>query len=155
MTVVAEAGLVRSEAGAEVLGEVRGEVFRGDAADAADARNAAVGVDRLYLAHPFSEGQIAAEVNLGDAAIEAGARRIVKLGARRLTGQGTVPDAVTGNHDVIAERLRRAGVPELTVAAGARRPLRRRPRQDFRSRPTPRVRGTRPDLSRVPGTRPG
>ncbi|WP_242578127.1 NAD(P)H-binding protein [Streptomyces sp. MST-110588] len=107
--------LVRSEAGARALGEVRGEVFRGDAADADDVRRAVAGVERLYLAHPFSVDQIAVETGLGLAALEAGVRRIVKLGARAFTGAGTVPDAVTGNHDVIAGRLRGAGVPELTV----------------------------------------
>ncbi|MFE3651296.1 NmrA family NAD(P)-binding protein [Streptomyces sp. NPDC059152] len=107
--------LVRSAASAEALdGSVRGEVFRGDAANAADVRRAVVGVDRLFLAHPFAEGQIAAETALGVAAVEAGARRIVKLGARRFGGD-LVPDAVTGNHDVIADRLRAAGVEELTV----------------------------------------
>ncbi|OKI01190.1 hypothetical protein A6A06_20420 [Streptomyces sp. CB02923] len=107
--------LVRSEAGVEALGTVRGEVFRGSAADPADARGAVAGVDRLYLGHPFAEDQVAAETNLGVAAVEAGVRRIVKLGARGFTGAGTVPDAVTGNHDTITERLREAGVRELTV----------------------------------------
>ncbi|MFF2808349.1 NmrA family NAD(P)-binding protein [Streptomyces sp. NPDC058000] len=107
--------LVRSAASAEALdGTVCGEVFRGDAANAADVRRAVVGVDRLFLAHPFAEDQIAAETTLGVAAVEAGARRIVKLGARRFGG-GLVPDAVTGNHDVITDRLRAAGVEELTV----------------------------------------
>ncbi|WP_078971316.1 NmrA family NAD(P)-binding protein [Streptomyces chattanoogensis] len=106
---------VRSEGSARALGEVRGEVFRGDAADAADVRGAVAGVDRLYLAHPFAEDQVAVETQLGTAALEAGARRIVKLGARRFTGDAIVPDAVTGAHDTITERLRRTGVPELTV----------------------------------------
>ncbi|MFI9052210.1 NAD(P)H-binding protein [Streptomyces sp. NPDC053427] len=106
---------VRSEAGAERLGEVRGEVFIGDASDAADVRGAVVGVDRLYLAHPFADDQAAVETRLGVAALEAGARRIVKLGARGFTGDGIVPDAVTGTHDAITERLRIAGVAELTV----------------------------------------
>ncbi|MFE7295956.1 NAD(P)H-binding protein [Streptomyces sp. NPDC057579] len=58
--------LVRSAASAEALdGSVRGEVFRGDAANAADVRRAVVGVDRLFLAHPFAEDQIAAETALG------------------------------------------------------------------------------------------
>jgi nucleoside-diphosphate-sugar epimerase len=87
---------VRSEASAKALGKVRGDVFRGDATDVADVRNAVADVDRLYLAHPSAEDQIAAETALGVAAIEAGARRIVKLGARGFTGDGTVPDAVTG-----------------------------------------------------------
>ncbi|WP_424889221.1 NmrA family NAD(P)-binding protein [Streptomyces sp. XH2] len=107
--------LVRSRAGAEALGRVRGEVVRGSATDAADARRAVAGVDRLYLAHPFAEDQVAAETALGAAAAEAGVHRIVKLGARRFAGPGCVPDAVTGVHDTIAERLRSAGVRELTV----------------------------------------
>ncbi|QIK11733.1 NmrA family NAD(P)-binding protein [Streptomyces sp. ID38640] len=107
--------LVRSEAGAKALGKIRGEVFRGDVTDAADVRGAVAGVDRLYLAHPFAEDQVAAETNLGLAAIEAGARRIIKLGARAFSGNGIVPDAVTSAHDTITERLRSAGVPELTV----------------------------------------
>ncbi|MFF4953038.1 NmrA family NAD(P)-binding protein [Streptomyces chattanoogensis] len=106
---------VRSDSSARALGEVRGEVFRGDAADATDVRDAVAGVDRLYLAHPFAEDQVAVETRLGTAALEAGARRIVKLGARRFTGDGIVPDAVTGAHDTITARLRQAGVPELTV----------------------------------------
>ncbi|MEU8780165.1 NmrA family NAD(P)-binding protein [Streptomyces sp. NPDC048637] len=106
---------VRSEAGAKALGTVRGEVFRGNITDAEDIRGAVAGVDRLYLAHPFAADQVAAETNLGLAAIEAGARRIVKLGARAFTGNGIVPDAVTGAHDTITERLRSVGVPELTV----------------------------------------
>ncbi|MGW2230914.1 NmrA family NAD(P)-binding protein [Streptomyces formicae] len=106
---------VRSEAGAKKLGEVRGEVFRGEVTDAADVRAAVTGVDRLYLAHPFVDNQVDAETNLGLAAIEAGTRRIVKLGARAFSGKGIVPDAVTGAHDTITERLRRVGVPELTV----------------------------------------
>ncbi|WP_411138548.1 SDR family oxidoreductase [Streptomyces sp. C10] len=107
--------LVRSEAAAKALGKVRGEVFRGDVTDVADIRGAVAGVDRLYLAHPFAEDQVAAETNLGLAAIEAGARRIIKLGARAFSGNGIVPDAVTSAHDTITERLRSAGVPELTV----------------------------------------
>ncbi|GAA0334039.1 NmrA family NAD(P)-binding protein [Streptomyces blastmyceticus] len=106
---------VRSEGGAKALGKVRGEVIRGDATVAADVRRAVVGVSRVFLAHPFSEDQVDAETNLGVAAVEAGARRIVKLGARRFTGNGIVPDTVTGAHDAIVERLRSAGVPELTV----------------------------------------
>ncbi|MEU2869591.1 NmrA family NAD(P)-binding protein [Streptomyces olivoreticuli] len=106
---------VRSESGAKALGEVRGEVIRGDSTVAADVRRAVVGVSRLFLAHPFGEDQVDAETTLGVAAIEAGARRIVKLGARRFAGDGIVPDAVTGAHDTIVERLRSAGVPELTV----------------------------------------
>lgn len=106
---------VRSEASAKRLGEVSGEVFRGEITAAADVRAAVTGVDRLYLAHPFVEDQVAVETNLGLAAIGAGARRIVKLGARAFSGEGVVPDAVTGAHDTITERLRRAGVPELTV----------------------------------------
>ncbi|MYT15993.1 NmrA-like family protein [Streptomyces sp. SceaMP-e96] len=104
--------LVRSEAGAKALGKVRGEVFRGDVTDAADIRGAVAGVDRLYLAHPFTEDQVAAETNLGLAAIEAGACRIIKLGARAFSGDGIVP--VTSAHDTITERLRSAGA-ELTV----------------------------------------
>ncbi|MFG2224981.1 NAD(P)H-binding protein [Streptomyces sp. NPDC048644] len=107
--------LVRSDAGAKALDGVRGEVFRGDVTDAADVRRAVVGVDRLYLAHPFADDQVAAETNLATAAVEAGVRRIVKLGARAFTGDGIVPDAVTGAHDLIAERLHSVSVPELTV----------------------------------------
>ncbi|KIZ17122.1 NmrA family NAD(P)-binding protein [Streptomyces natalensis] len=106
---------VRSEAGVKALGTVRGEVVRGDAADAADVRAAVAGVDRLYLAHPFAEDQIAAETTVGLAALKAGARRIVKLGARPFTGDGMAPDPVTGAHDTITARLRSAGVRELTV----------------------------------------
>ncbi|WP_234025152.1 NAD(P)H-binding protein [Streptomyces sp. MspMP-M5] len=107
--------LVRSAASAAALeGVVRGEVLRGDATNAEDVRRAVAGVDRLFLAHPFAEDQIAAETTLGVAAAEAGVRRIVKLGARRFDG-GLVPDAVTGNHDIITDRLRDAGVEELTV----------------------------------------
>ncbi|MGH4030097.1 NAD(P)H-binding protein [Actinomycetota bacterium Odt1-20B] len=107
--------LVRSRSGVEALGPVRGEVLRGDATDADDVRRAVAGVRRLYLAHPFAEDQVAAETGLGLAALEAGARRIVKLGARAFRGAGTVPDAVTGAHDAVTARLRDAGVPELTV----------------------------------------
>ncbi|WP_438490669.1 NmrA family NAD(P)-binding protein [Streptomyces sp. S186] len=107
--------LVRSEASAAVLeGVVRGEVLRGDATNAEDVRRAVAGVDRLFLAHPFAEDQIHAETTLGVAAVEAGVRRIVKLGARRFYG-GLVPDAVTGNHDIITDRLRDTGIEELTV----------------------------------------
>ncbi|MFE6686419.1 NmrA family NAD(P)-binding protein [Streptomyces sp. NPDC057743] len=107
--------LVRSAASAEALaGLVRGEIIRGDATDAAAVRRAVEGVDRLFLAHPFAEDQIAAETTLGLTALDAGVRRIVKLGARRFGG-GRTPDAVTGNHDIIADRLREAGVAELTV----------------------------------------
>ncbi|MEV8477481.1 NmrA family NAD(P)-binding protein [Streptomyces sp. NPDC051173] len=107
--------LVRSAAAAEALGEVAGEVVRGDASDTADVRKALAGVDRLYLAHPFGEQQIAAEGNFALSAAEAGVRRVVKLGARCFTGDGFVQDAVTGAHEVITGRLRDAGVPELTV----------------------------------------
>ncbi|MBT2210875.1 NAD(P)H-binding protein [Actinomadura sp. NEAU-AAG7] len=106
--------LVRSAASAEALGAVRGEVVRGDAADAADVRRAVAGVERLYLAHPFAEDQVPIEIGLGLAALEAGARRIVKLGALAFSG-AALPDAVTGAHDVVTERLRAEGVPELTV----------------------------------------
>ncbi|MCB5907393.1 SDR family oxidoreductase [Streptomyces pinistramenti] len=106
---------VRSEAGAKALDGVRGEIFRGDVTDAADVRRAVVGVDRLYLAHPFAEDQVAAETHLGTAAVEAGVRRIVKLGARPFAGDGILPDAVTGAHDLITARLHSVGVPELTV----------------------------------------
>ncbi|MUN36769.1 NmrA family NAD(P)-binding protein [Actinomadura litoris] len=106
--------LVRSAASAEALGAVRGEVVRGDAADAADVRRAVAGVERLYLAHPFAEDQVSIEIGLGLAALEAGARRIVKLGALAFSG-AALPDAVTGAHDVVTERLRAEGVPELTV----------------------------------------
>ncbi|QRX90052.1 NAD(P)H-binding protein [Streptomyces noursei] len=107
--------LVRSAATAQALeGAVRGKVFRGDATNAEDVRRAVEGVERLFLAHPFAEDQIAAETTLGLAAVEAGVRRIVKLGARRF-GSGIAPDAVTGNHDVITDRLRDAGIAELTV----------------------------------------
>ncbi|MEU7138171.1 NmrA family NAD(P)-binding protein [Nocardia sp. NPDC046473] len=107
--------LVRSAGSAAALGPVRGEVAIGDAADGADARRVAVGVTRLYLAHPFAEDQVRAEWTLASAALAAGASRIVKLGARAFTGPGIVPDAVTGAHDIVAARLREAGVPELTV----------------------------------------
>ncbi|MFD9904329.1 NmrA family NAD(P)-binding protein [Streptomyces sp. NPDC059063] len=107
--------LVRSEAGAAALGAVRGEVVRGDATVAADVRRAVAGVDRLYLAHPFAADQVAAETGLALAAVDAGVRRVVKLGARAFAGAGIVPDAVTGAHEAVAERLRAAGVPELTV----------------------------------------
>ncbi|MBB4917299.1 NmrA family NAD(P)-binding protein [Streptosporangium saharense] len=107
--------LVRSPASAQALGAVRGEVVRGDAANADDVRRAVAGVERLYLAHPFAEDQVSIEIGIGLAALEAGARRIVKLGARAFTGPEAIPDAVTGAHHVITERLREAGVPELTV----------------------------------------
>lgn len=106
---------VRSEASARALGTVRGEVVRGDATVAADVRRAVAGVDRLYLAHPFAVDQVAAETGLALAALDAGVRRVVKLGARPFAGAGIVPDAVTGAHDVVTERLHAAGVPELTV----------------------------------------
>ncbi|WP_344032628.1 NAD(P)H-binding protein [Streptomyces luteireticuli] len=107
--------LVRSASAAAALGPVRGEVVYGDATDAAAVRAAVAGVDRLCLAHPFTEDQAAVETALGLAALDAGARRIVKLGARPFTGSGTAPDAVTGAHDAVVERLSAAGVPELTV----------------------------------------
>ncbi|MFD9884643.1 NmrA family NAD(P)-binding protein [Streptomyces alboflavus] len=106
---------VRSDAGARALGAVRGAVVRGDATVAADVRRAVAGVDRMYLAHPFAVDQVAAETGLVDAALDAGVRRIVKLGARPFAGAGIVPDAVTGAHDVVTGRLRAGGVPELTV----------------------------------------
>ncbi|MBF6062028.1 NAD(P)H-binding protein [Nocardia terpenica] len=105
---------VRSEASMEALGDVRGEVVRGDATDAADVRRAVAGVDRLFLAHPFAEDQIVAETTLGATALEAGTRRIVKLGARAF-GDGIVHDPVTAAHDVITARLLAVGVPELSV----------------------------------------
>ncbi|MGA4843504.1 NmrA family NAD(P)-binding protein [Streptomyces sp. G45] len=107
--------LVRSEASARALGAVRGEVVRGDATVAADVRRAVAGVDRLFLAHPYAADQVAAETAVGLAAVAAGARRVVKLGARPFAGPGIVPDAVTGAHDEVTARLRAAGVPELTV----------------------------------------
>ncbi|SHG81325.1 NmrA family NAD(P)-binding protein [Streptoalloteichus hindustanus] len=106
---------VRSDRGVAALGEVRGEVVRGDATNPDDARRAVAGVERLYLAHPFGDDQVTAETTLGLAALDAGARRIVKLGARAFHGVGTVPDAVTGVHETITARLREVGVPELTV----------------------------------------
>ncbi|GHF32411.1 NAD(P)-dependent oxidoreductase [Streptomyces mashuensis] len=109
--------LVRSQAGAEALGPVRGEVVVGDAADPDTVRRAVTGVERLYLAHPFATDQAEAETRLALAAADAGAHRVVKLGARAFTGPGTVVDAVTGVHRVITGRLRAAGVPGLTVLA--------------------------------------
>lgn len=107
--------LVRSAAGAEALGAVRGEVVRGDAADPDTVRRAVAGVRQLYLAHPFAADQAAVETGLALAALDAGAHRVVKLGARPFTRPGMVPDPVTGAHDTITARLRDAGVPELTV----------------------------------------
>ncbi|MBZ4323189.1 NmrA family NAD(P)-binding protein [Streptomyces huiliensis] len=108
--------LVRSAAGAEALGAVKGEIVRGNAADPAAVRRAVAGVERLYLAHPFAADQAAVETGLGLAALDAGAHRIVKLGARPFPkAAGTVPDPVTGAHDTVVARLRDAGVPELTV----------------------------------------
>ncbi|MCP2257545.1 Uncharacterized conserved protein YbjT, contains NAD(P)-binding and DUF2867 domains [Streptoalloteichus tenebrarius] len=106
--------LVRSERGASAVGAVRGEIVLGDAADPEDVRRALAGVERLYLAHPFGDDQVAVETAFGLAALDAGVRRIVKLGARAF-GPGITPDAVTGVHDEIVGRLTEAGVPELTV----------------------------------------
>ncbi|MFE6779270.1 NmrA family NAD(P)-binding protein [Streptomyces sp. NPDC057702] len=106
---------VRSQASVDALGPVAGEIVRGSADDPAAARAAVAGADRLFLAHPFADDQVAAETTVADAAIEAGVRRVVKLGARAFVGEGYVADTVTGAHDVVTERLREAGVPEFTL----------------------------------------
>ncbi|MER0246420.1 NmrA family NAD(P)-binding protein [Streptomyces sp. HSW2009] len=107
--------LVRSESSARALGEVAGEVVRGDATHEDDVRAALDGVDRLFLAHPFAADQLTAETTLSQAAVEAGVYRIVKLGAIDFTTDGAEPDNVTRTHTEIVELLRRADVPELTI----------------------------------------
>ncbi|MEV0703176.1 NmrA family NAD(P)-binding protein [Saccharopolyspora sp. NPDC050389] len=106
--------LVRSDRSAASLGPVAGRVIRGDAGNPADVRAAVRGVERLYLAHTYSTGQAEVEIGLARAALEAGATRIVKLGALAWRTAGE-PDPVTGAHEVIVDRLREMGVPELTV----------------------------------------
>ena len=85
----------------------------GDFADPASIRAALHGVQRVFLCSPNTPHQVAHETALIDAAVDAGIRRLVKIGASG--ARIGSPVAFWDAHGRIERHLRQSGLPSIVL----------------------------------------
>ena len=105
----------RDRAAAVLREEV--ELAVGDFADAVSIRAALDGVERVFLCSPNSPHQVEHETAVIDAAVDAGIRRLVKIGASG--AQIGSPVAFWDAHGRIERHLHRSGLPSIVLHPSA------------------------------------